>query len=172
VASEDAYPAQLQRGLDALQYQYRVVNAGVSGDTTAGGLRRLPWILKTAPDIVIVELGANDGLRGLTLKETRHNLEQIIERLQGAGCIVILAGMKLPPNYGTEYSHEFESMYAALAARYRVPFIPFFLDGVAASKDLNQADGIHPTREGYRLIVERVLKTLLPVLDQHRQRKS
>jgi acyl-CoA thioesterase-1 len=166
VAPDESYPAQLQRRLDALNYRYRVVNAGVSGDTTAGGLRRVPWVLSSKPDLVILELGGNDGLRGLGLDQTRDNLEEIIRRLQQAGVQIVLAGMKLPPNYGKEYTAGFEAIYPALAERYRLPLIPFFLEGVAASVTLNQADGIHPTREGYRVIVDQLLKTLRPILDK------
>lgn len=166
VAADEAYPAQLQRRLDELHLRYRVINAGVSGDTTAGGLRRVSWILNGKPAIVILELGANDGLRGLSLEQTRHNLEQIIERLQSAGVTVVLAGMKLPPNYGPDYTAGFEAIYPALAQRYRLPLIPFFLEGVAASATLNQADGIHPTKEGYRIVAEQVLKSLRPLLRQ------
>ena len=171
VNRDDAYPAQLQRRLDELDYRYRVINAGVSGDTTAGGLRRVPWVLGSKPDVVILELGGNDGLRGLSLEQTKHNLSRIIEQLRQAGVTIILAGMKLPPNYGQEYTKGFEVIYPNLARHYDLAFIPFFLEGVAASPALNQADGIHPTREGYRIVVDQVLKVLNPVL-QARARKS
>lgn len=164
VSGEDAYPAQLQRRLDGLDHRYRVINAGVSGDTTAGGLRRVTWVLAGKPDVVILELGANDGLRGLSLEQTKSNLGSIIQQLQQAGVTVILAGMKLPPNYGHDYTKGFEAIYPALAKQYRLPFIPFFLEGVAASPELNQADGIHPTKAGYRIIVEQVFKMLGPVI--------
>lgn len=164
VSRDEAYPAQLQRRLDELDLRYRVINAGVSGDTTAGGLRRVPWVLGSKPDLVILELGGNDGLRGLSLEQTKHNLSRIIEQLQQAGTTVILAGMKLPPNYGQDHTKGFEAIYPHLARHYHLPLIPFFLEGVAASPALNQADGIHPTREGYRIVVEQVLKVLGPVL--------
>ena len=164
VPAEESYPAQLQRSLDALGYSYRVVNAGVSGDTTAGGLRRVPSILTNKPDVVILELGANDGLRGLSVDQTRHNLREIIQRLQEAGVGVVLAGMKLPPNYGQDYLARFEGIYPSLAKEYRLPLIPFFLEGVGGSSSLNQADGIHPTAKGYALVVEQVLKILGPLL--------
>lgn len=143
-----------------------MINAGVSGDTTAGGLRRVGWVLKTKPIIVILELGGNDGLRGLSLQETKANLERIIQQFQNASVTVVLAGMKLPPNYGTEYTAGFESIYPLLAKQYRLPLIPFFLDGVAGSVSLNQADGIHPTGEGYRIIADKVLETLKPLLER------
>lgn len=171
VPAEESYPAQLQRSLDALGYSYRVVNAGVSGDTTAGGLRRVPWILTNKPDVVILELGANDGLRGLSVDQTRHNLREIIQRLQEAGVGVVLAGMKLPPNYGQDYLARFEGIYPSLAKEYRLPLIPFFLDGVGGSPSLNQADGIHPTAKGYALVVEQVLKILGPLLKSPESQK-
>lgn len=161
---DETYPAELQRRLDALGLRYRVINAGVSGETTAGGLRRVPWILRSNPEIVILELGANDGLRGLRVQETKANLEAIIQQLQQSGAQVILAGMKLPPNYGNDYLSAFERLYPDLATRYRLPLIPFFLEGVAASTTLNQADGIHPTARGYRAIVEMMFARLQPIL--------
>jgi acyl-CoA thioesterase-1 len=164
VSPEESYPAQLQRKLDEAGYRYRVINAGVSGDTTAGGLRRVDWVLKSRPDIVILVLGANDGLRGLDLKETRANLEQIIKRLQAAGVRVVLVGMKLPPNYGADYTERFTALYPELARLYGVTYMPFFLEGVAAKTVLNQADGIHPTAAGYRIIVDNLMPVLKPLL--------
>ncbi len=168
VARDESYPARLQRTLDEAGYAYRVVNAGVSGDTTAGGARRVSWILKNKPTIVILELGGNDGLRGLSLSETKANLEQIIQQLQQASVTVILAGMKLPPNYGQDYTDGFEALFKELAKQYRLMLIPFFLDGVAGSSSLNQADGIHPTGEGYRIIVDRIFPLLKPLLERKR----
>jgi acyl-CoA thioesterase-1 len=166
VQADESYPAQLQRRLDSLGYYYRVINAGVSGDTTAGGLRRVPWILNNKPELVILELGANDGLRGLPVDQTKSNIRQIIRQLQKAGTTVVLAGMKLPPNYGQDYTTSFEAMYQMLAKEYQLVLIPFFLEGVGGSSSLNQADGIHPTKEGYGIIVEQVLKVLRPVLNE------
>jgi acyl-CoA thioesterase-1 len=168
VPQDQSYPAHLQRKLDATGYAYRVVNAGVSGDTTAGGVRRVSWALNSKPMIVILELGANDGLRGLSLNETKANLEGIVQQFQQASVTVVLAGMKLPPNYGQDYTSGFEALYQALAKQYHLTLIPFFLDGVAVSSTLNQADGIHPTGEGYRLIVEKVFPTLEPLLERKR----
>lgn len=164
VSGDDAYPAQLQRRLDELGHRYRVINAGVSGDTTAGGLRRVTWVLAGKPEVVILELGGNDGLRGLSLDQTKNNLSLIIQQLQQARVIVILAGMKLPPNYGQDYTKSFEGIYPALAKQYDLLLIPFFLEGVAGLPALNQADGIHPTKAGYQIIVEQVLKVLGPVI--------
>jgi acyl-CoA thioesterase I len=171
VAADDAYPARLQRRLQEQGLRYRVINAGVSGDTTAGGLRRVDWVLKSRPNIVILELGANDGLRGLNLQETKANLERIIQRCQDASVTVVLAGMKLPPNYGADYTKGFEAIYPELARQYRLTLIPFFLDGVAGSALLNQADGIHPTSEGYRIIADKVLDTVTPLLHGIQDRK-
>jgi acyl-CoA thioesterase-1 len=168
VAAEEAYPARLQRRLEEQGLRFRVINAGVSGDTTAGGLRRVDWVLKSRPDLVILELGANDGLRGLNIQETRANLGRIIQRCQEASVTVVLAGMKLPPNYGADYTKGFEAIYPALAKQYRLTLIPFFLDGVAGSAALNQADGIHPTGEGYRIIADKVLATVKPLLDREK----
>jgi acyl-CoA thioesterase-1 len=172
VQADESYPAQLQRRLDSLGYHYRVINAGVSGDTTAGGLRRVPWILNNRPELVILELGANDGLRGLPVDQTKSNLRQIIRQLQEAGTTVVLAGMKLPPNYGRDYTADFEAMYQILAKEYQLALIPFFLEGVGGSSSLNQADGIHPTKEGYEVIVEQVLKVLRPVLNERAQKPT
>ncbi|MBM4132625.1 MAG: arylesterase [Nitrospira sp.] len=172
VSPDESYPAQLQRKLDQAGYRYQVINAGVSGDTTAGGVRRIDWVLKGRPRIVIVELGANDGLRGLDLKETGSNLEQILQRLQEASVPVVLAGMKLPPNYGADYTGRFTALYGDLAKKYRAIYLPFFLEGVAAHPALNQADGIHPTSEGYRLVVDHLLPVLEPLLEKPRPTPS
>ncbi len=143
VAPDQAYPARLERKLRAAGYPHRVINAGVSGETTAGGLRRVDRVLQLKPQIVILELGANDGLRGLPLGEVRANLEQIIRRLKAAGCRVVLAGMRLPPNYGPAYTEGFAALYPALARRHQAALIPFFLEGVASRPDLTQPDGLH-----------------------------
>ena len=165
VPLEHAYPARLQEKLRAAGFSHRVINAGVSGDTTAGGLRRLDAVLAVRPALVILELGANDGLRGIPLPQIRTNLDQILRRLQSARVPVVLAGMRLPPNYGPLYTDGFAAMYADLAAHHRVALIPFFLDGVATRPELNQADGLHPTAEGYGVIVDRIWTALRPLLD-------
>jgi acyl-CoA thioesterase-1 len=164
VPATEAYPARLERRLREQGFAYRVVNAGVSGDTTAGGLRRVDLVLKARPRIVILELGANDGLRGFPPERTRDNLARIIERLQAGGATVVLAGMRVPPNYGDQYAAAFAAIFPDLARRYGVPLIPFFLDGVALDPALMQADGIHPTGEGYRVIVDRIWPIIRPVL--------
>jgi len=164
VPANESYPARLEQKIKAAGYSYRVVNSGVSGETSAGGLRRVDWILRSRPEIVILELGANDGLRGLDPNQTEKNLSAIIERLQKEGVKIILAGMKMPPNYGKEYTERFEKIFPTLAAHYRLVLIPFFLDGVAAQSNLNQADGIHPTGQGYRIIVDRIWPIIEPLL--------
>ncbi len=171
VPAEESYPHRLQEKLDRAGYNYRVVNAGVSGDTTAGGVRRVDWVLKSQPKIVILELGGNDGLRGIPLEETRKNLEAIIQQLQSKDIRVVLAGMHMPSNYGESYRTGFENIYINLAQKYRLSLIPFFLEGVAGEPFLNQVDGIHPTGAGYQVIVEEIWKTLEPVLKKERERK-
>ena len=164
VTVDQTYPAQLEKKLLLAGYRYRVVNAGISGETTAGGLRRVGWVLKSKPDIVILELGANDGLRGLDLKQTQDNLAEIISQLLAGGAKVLLAGMQLPSNYGPQYTTGFQRLYADLARQFGVPVIPFFLQGVATKANLNQADGIHPTASGYTVVVETLWPSLEPLL--------
>ena len=164
IPAEESYPSQLQRRLDESGYRYRVINAGVSGDTTAGGLRRVDWVLKSRPQVVILELGANDGLRGLSLDQMHDNLEAIIKRVQAARVKVILAGMKLPLNYGEEYRSRFEAVYLRLAQAHHIALMPFFLEGVGAQAKLNQSDSIHPTGDGYRVIVDHLWPVLTPLL--------
>jgi acyl-CoA thioesterase-1 len=164
VAADEAFPARLEARLRTEGYAYRVVNAGVSGDTTAGGLRRVDWALRATPEVVIVALGANDGLRGQSLEATRANLEEIVTRLQAAGARVLLAGMRLPPNYGGEYTKEFEAIFPAVARRTKTALMPFLLDGVAGVPRLNQADGIHPTAAGQQVIADRLWPYLRPLL--------
>ena len=164
VSPDQSYPARLQDRLEQAGFLYRVINAGVSGDTTAGGLRRLDWVLKTNPRIVIVELGANDALRGQPLAAMYSNLSELITRLQDTGTIVVLAGMKIPPNYGQDYTSGFESMFSQLADQHGVTLIPFLLEGVATKPGLNQADGIHPTAAGYEIVADTVMQALVPLL--------
>lgn len=152
-----AFPARLQAALHERGIAATVINAGVSGDTTAGGLARLDWTVKDEPDAVIVELGANDGLRGLDPQETYDNLDAIVTQLKERNIPVLLAGMKAPPNLGKEYGEAFDAVYPRLAETHDVMLYPFFLDGVAAEPDLNQSDGLHPTAEGIQVIVERIL---------------
>ena len=164
VPAAQAYPALLAARLRAEGYPYRVVNAGVSGDTTAGGLRRVDWALRLGPEVVILELGANDALRGQDLNSVRSNLDQLVERFQSAGVQVLIAGMRLPPNYGAGYGAAFQRLYEEVARKRGAALMPFFLDGVAGDPRLNQPDGVHPTAEGYRLIVDRLWPYLRPLL--------
>jgi acyl-CoA thioesterase I len=162
--ADDAYPALLEERLRREGYRYRVVNAGVSGDTTAGGLRRVDWVLRTRPAIVIVALGANDGLRHQSVTAMRDNLVEIVRRLRGAGADVLLAGARVPPNYGDDYGRAFAAIFPDVARTTAVPLMPFLLDGVAGDPRLNQPDGIHPTADGQRLIADRIWPYLKPLL--------
>jgi len=164
VAADEAFPARLEARLKTEGYAYRVVNAGVSGDTTAGGLRRVDWVLRARPEVVIVALGANDGLRGQDPRAMRANLDEIVRHLQAAGARVLLVGMRLPPNYGGDYTKEFEAVFPAVARRAKVALMPFLLDGVAGMPRLNQADGIHPTAEGQQVIADHLWPYLRPLL--------
>lgn len=162
---KDAFTARLQAALERSGIDAAVLNAGVSGDTTAGGLARIDWALADKPTHAIVELGANDALRGIDPKETRRNLEAIIGRLQAAGVKVMLAGMYAPPNWGKEYEADFRSIYPDLAEKYGIGLYPFFLDGAAARPELNQPDGIHPNEKGVEVIVERIMPSVRRLLD-------
>lgn len=164
VSADQSYPALLAQRLKAEGYAYRVVNAGVSGDTTAGGLRRVDWALRLRPDIVILELGANDALRGQDLGGVRANVEQLVARFQEGGARVLVAGMQLPPNYGPRYGGEFQRLFEEVARRRGAALMPSFLEGVGGDPRLNQFDGLHPTAEGYRVIVDRLWPHLKPLL--------
>lgn len=166
VGADEAYPALLEARLRREGFAYRVVNAGVSGDTSAGGLRRIDWALRLSPAVVIVALGANDGLRGQPPEALRDNLTRIVERARAAGARVLLAGMRVPPNYGEDYARAFAGVYPAVARATGVPLAPFLLDGVAGDPRLNQADGIHPTVEGQRRIAERLWPYVKPLLEK------
>lgn len=158
LAVEQSFPVQLERALKARGRDVAVVNAGVAGDTSAGGLARLDWVLAEArPHAAIVELGANDGLRGLDPEQTEANLAQVIERLRKEGVLILLTGMRAPPNFGRDYQAAYERIFAKLHERFDVLFYPFFLEGVAAEPALNQPDGIHPNARGVQVVVERIL---------------
>ncbi len=160
----NSYPDFLQKELDAAGLRWRVVNAGVSGDTTTDGLNRLGEVLAEKPRIVIVEFGGNDGLRGLPIETTRANLDQIVSTVLNSGAKVVLAGMTLPPNYGPEYIRSFEKVYQELGAKYKVTRIPFLLEGVATKRELMQRDGLHPTGPGNAIVARTVLRYLRPLL--------
>ena len=164
VTADEAFPARLQERLRREGYAYRVVNAGVSGDTTAGGLRRVDWVLRARPAVVVVALGANDGLRGLPVSQLKANLRAIVERLTGQGARVLLAGMRVPPNYGDRYAREYAEAFADVARREKTPLMPFLLDGVGAEARLNQPDGIHPNAAGHQVIADRLWPYLKPLL--------
>jgi acyl-CoA thioesterase-1 len=164
VSPDDAYPARLEARLRREGFDYRVVNAGVSGDTSAGGRRRIDWALKLKPDVVIIALGANDGLRGQPPDALRDNLIRIVERAYAGGARVLLAGMRVPPNYGDDYASAFAAVYPAVARATGAALAPFLLEGVAGNPKLNQPDGIHPTVEGQRIIAERLWPYLKPLL--------
>ncbi|MAU95738.1 MAG: arylesterase [Fulvimarina sp.] len=157
-----AFPEQLQAALREDGMNVVVENAGVSGDTTSGGLSRLDWSVPDTADLVIVELGANDALRGIAPEITRKNLDEILRRLTERGQKVVFAGMLAPPNMGADYGRTFNAIYPELAKKYPVTFYPFFLEGVAAESDLNQADGMHPTAEG----VEKIVASMKPVIEK------
>ncbi len=158
------YPALLQKKVEAAGYKYVVVPAGISGDTTAGGVRRLDWSMQGDVKVVILELGANDGLRGLSVAEMRRNLQIIIDRVRARKATVILCGMETPPNLGKEYAGQFRTVYTELARQDGVVLLPFFLEGVAGKSELNQGDGIHPNEKGTEIVTENVWRVLEPVL--------
>jgi acyl-CoA thioesterase I len=163
---DQAFPALIQEKIDAKSWNFKVVNAGQSGDTSAGGLNRLDWLLKNRVDILILELGANDGLRGLPAETTRKNLQAIVDRTKGKypEAKVIVAGMKVPPNMGGDYGRKFEAVFADLAKKNKAVLIPFVLEGVGGSRELNLADGIHPTAKGHEIVATNVWKVLEPIL--------
>jgi acyl-CoA thioesterase I len=158
------YPEMLQAELDGRGYKYRVVNAGIGGDTTGGGLARLQGALDMHPAIVILELGGNDGLRGIPVDTMQSNLDEMTAAFKNSGAMVILAGMTLPRNFGPDYISAFEKVYPAIATKYKVTLIPFFLEGAAGRPELNLEDGIHPNQAGYRIVTANVLKYLEPLL--------
>jgi acyl-CoA thioesterase-1 len=153
---DEAFPAVLQQKLAGSGTAAEIVNGGVSGDTTAGGLARLDWALAAKPDDVLVELGANDALRGIDPEVTRDNLDKILARIAASGAKILLIGFKAPSNWGRDYQEAFDAIYPDLAAKYHVPLYPFFLDGVVLDAALNQPDGLHPNRRGVGIIVDRI----------------
>jgi acyl-CoA thioesterase-1 len=165
LAAADAFPALLEQRLHDAGHDFDVINAGVSGDTSAGGVRRLDWSLDGDVRVLVVALGGNDALRGLPATQLRENLGRIIQTAQRRNIAVILAGMEAPPNFGAAYTQEFRAVYRDLAEQYDVTLIPFFLEGVAGVASLNQADGIHPNIEGQRRVAETIWRTLAPVVE-------
>jgi acyl-CoA thioesterase-1 len=171
LAPADSFPSQLQRALEARGLPARVLNAGVSGDTTSGGLARLDWSLSDRPDMVIVALGANDALRGIDPAITRANLAAILEKLRSKKLPVLLAGAYAPPNLGREYEASFNGIFPDLAKEYDVPLYPFFLEGVVTVPSLNQGDGVHPNAEGVAVIVERITPYVVRLIESVTQTK-
>lgn len=160
--SEDAFPAVIQRKIDSLQLPYKVINAGLSGETTSGGVNRINWLLKQPIDIFVLELGANDGLRGIPVTETKKNLQSILDtvKVRYPNAKRVLLGMEVPPNMGGTYVAEFRGIFREVAEKNNIPFVPFMLEGVAGNVKLNLRDGIHPTAEGYRIVAENVWEVL------------
>ena len=160
LSTEEAFPALLEKELNKTDKKVKVVNAGLSGETSAGGLSRIDWILRQPVDIFVLELGANDGLRGLPIEQTRQNLQSIINKVKAKNpaCKIVLAGMMVPPNMGKQYNDDFKNIYPNLARKNNATLIPFILDGVAGIEKLNQADGIHPTPEGHKIIATNLKK--------------
>ena len=158
----DAYPALIQATVSSTAW--KVVNAGVSGDTTAGGVRRVAWLLKSKPEIVVIALGANDGLRGVPTAKIQANLLQMITAIKASGARPLLVGMQMPPNYGADYRTQFAAVWPTVAAASQVPLLPFLIEGVAADRALNQTDGIHPTAAGQRIIGQHLLNFLGPFM--------
>ncbi|MFA5911108.1 MAG: arylesterase [Vicinamibacterales bacterium] len=162
--ADQSFPALIEKRLASDGLNYEVVNAGVSGDTSAGGLRRVEWSLDGDVKVLVVALGANDGLRGLAPAELKRNLAGVLDRAAARGVTVILAGMEAPPNFGADYTRQFRSVYTDLAQTYRVRFVPFLLQGVAGDAALNQADGIHPNARGAQMVADLLWAELKPVL--------
>jgi len=161
---ESSYPALLQKKIQEKNMNYRVINAGISGDTTTGGLARIDWVLNAKPEIVILELGANDAFRVVPPERIRENLEKIVEKLKQKKVKILLAGMKAPRNLGLDYAKKFDQIYPALAEKYDLALIPFFLTQVAMKPDLNLDDGIHPNEQGYQIVADTVWKKLEKML--------
>src|SRR5688572_7652945 len=166
LSQEEAFPALIEKKLNKQSKIVRVVNAGLSGETSAGGLTRLDWVIRQSVDVFILELGANDGLRGLPLEQTQKNLQQIIEKVKGKfpNVKIVIAGMMVPPNMGPEYTAKFRKIFPDLAKKNNATLIPFLLQDVAGDEKLNLADGIHPNPEGHKIVAENVLKVIEPLL--------
>ncbi|SKB39722.1 acyl-CoA thioesterase-1 [Salegentibacter holothuriorum] len=166
--TSEAFPALIQNRLDSLNYNYEVINAGLSGETTASGKNRINWVLNQDVDVFVLELGANDGLRGIPLEETRKNLQDIINSVKekNPDTKIVLAGMQIPPNMGEAYTTEFKNIFPELAEKNNIALIPFLLEGVAGDPKLNQQDGIHPTAEGYEIVADNVWSVLGDVVEK------
>lgn len=162
----EAFPALIQIKIDSLKLPYKVINGGLSGETTSGGKTRIDWLLRQKIDVFILELGANDGLRGIPVKETKQNLQAIIDQVKSKypDVKLVLAGMHVPPNMGAAYAKEFHAIYSDIARKNQMTLIPFLLEGVGGNPELNQGDGIHPTAEGHKIVADEVWKYIQPIL--------
>ena len=167
LAKEQSVPSLIQSRLASQGYRYEVINAGVSGDTSAGGLSRLEWSLDGNVEVLVIELGANDGLRGLPVAQMKRNLNEIITQARQRGITVILTGMEAPPNYGPAYTSEFRQAFRDLAREHNVGFVPFYLEGVAGNPTLNISDGLHPNPAGARIVEQTVWRALEPAIEKH-----
>lgn len=170
IAEDQAYPALIQQKIDSLNWNYNVINGGLSGETSAGGLRRIDWMLRQPVSVFVLELGGNDGLRGIDLDVTKKNLQKIIDKVEAQypDAAIVLAGMQVPPNLGQQYTHKFKEMYPELAKANDAALIPFLLKGVGGDPALNQPDGIHPTARGHKIVAQNVWKVLKPILQKQR----
>lgn len=168
IDKQDAYPALIQQKIDSLNWDYKAVNGGLSGETSSGGLRRIDWMLRQPVSVFVLELGGNDGLRGIDPDVTKNNLQKIIDKVreQYPDAAIVLAGMQVPPNLGSDYTEAFRQMYPALAEKNDVELIPFLLEKVGGNEALNQSDGIHPTAEGHQVMAQNVWEVLEPILRQ------
>lgn len=168
LGTEFAFPALIQEKIDSLGWNFKVINAGLSGETSSGGLRRIDWLLQRKIDVFFLELGANDGLRGIPLDLTQQNLQAIIDRVKAknAEVRIVIAGMLVPPNMGREYSSKFRTLFLELAKKNETALVPFLLEGVGGNPKLNLPDGIHPTAEGHRIVARNVWQVLKPVLQE------
>ncbi len=166
IEPQQAFPALIQERIDSLGLNYNVINAGLSGETSAGGLRRIDWVLQRTVDVMILELGGNDALRGIDLSSTKDNLQKIINKVQTKypEAKIVIAGMQVPPNLGTDYTQQFASIFPALAEENELLLIPFLLEKVGGSPELNQSDGIHPTAKGHALVAKTVWEYLYPIV--------
>jgi len=166
LSPEEAFPALVEKSLVKQGLKAKVVNAGLSGETTAGGLARVDWILRQPIDVFVLELGGNDGLRGLPIDQTKKNLQTIIDKVRGKfpSCKIVLAGMMVPPNMGKEYSTSFQNLFRDIAKKNNAVLVPFLLEGVGGIEKLNQADGIHPNAEGHRIVARNLTKIIAPLL--------
>jgi acyl-CoA thioesterase-1 len=170
IEEQQAYPALIQQKIDSLDWNFEVVNGGLSGETSAGGLRRIDWMLRQSVAVFVLELGGNDGLRGIDLDVTKDNLQKIIDKVENAHpeAPIVLAGMQVPPNLGPDYTEKFKEMYPELAEENNTALIPFLLKGVGGNEELNQSDGIHPTAKGHKVLAKNTWKLLRPILQKER----